>query len=105
VWSPATAATAALADAAGTGPERHRHFTAQADAYREEWRAYFVPRMFRLERVTVGDVAHFPQFQFADEVAATVVWRVLGRLPVLGIATLLLSWRAWARASRLDFVE
>lgn len=105
VWSPATAATAALADAAGTGPERHRHFTARADAYREEWRAYFVPRMFRLERVTVGDVAHFPRFQFADEAAATVVWRVLGRLPVLGIATLLLSWRAWARASRLDVVE
>jgi ABC-2 type transport system permease protein len=102
LWSPATATTAALADAAGTGPERHRHFTAQADAFRAEWRAYFVPRMFRLERIAASDVAHFPRFQFTDEPPAAVVWRVLGRLPVLGTATLLLLWRAWARSGRLD---
>jgi ABC-2 type transport system permease protein len=103
--SPASAAVAALADAAGTGPEREEHFRQQVDALRRAWRSFFVPRMFRLERISAADVPRFPRFHFRDEQIADVAVRVARRIVWLVVpAVALLAWSA-VRYRRLTVLE
>lgn len=47
--SPALLTMDALADAAGTGAERHGHFIAQVYDHHDAWRAFFVPRLLAAE--------------------------------------------------------
>jgi ABC-2 type transport system permease protein len=103
--SPASAAVAALADAAGTGPERERHFRQQVDAFRRAWRSFFVPRMFRLERISAADVPSFPRFHFQDEQVVDVAVRVARRVVWLVVpALVLLAWSA-VRVRRLTVLD
>lgn len=105
VLSPASGAAALLVDAAGTGSERYRHFQAQVEQFRAAWRAYFVPRLFRLERITSADVDDFPRFQFTDERAAAVAARVFHRSLWLLAPTLLLAWWSRRRLRRTPVLE
>jgi ABC-2 type transport system permease protein len=103
--SPASAAAAALADAAGTGPERERHFQRQVEAFRRAWRDFFVPRVFRRQRISAADVPSFPRFDFEDEPTVDVAGRAARRAVWLVVpAGVLFAWSA-ARYRRVTVIE
>lgn len=105
VLSPASAATVGLVDAAGTGPERHRHFRDQAERFRSAWREYFVPRMFRLETIVSTDVEEFPRFAFVDEDGRDVGRRTLRRASGLLLPALVLLWWCSVRIRRINVLD
>jgi ABC-2 type transport system permease protein len=81
VLSPALLMQDALNDIAGTGTARHRAFVAQVGRFHEDWRGYFVPRIFRGDRLaTLSDL---PRFTFAEEPGSTLIARVAVSLLVL----------------------
>jgi ABC-2 type transport system permease protein len=103
--SPASAVAASLADAAGTGPERERHFRQQVEAFRRTWREFFVPRIFRRERISAADVPSFPRFTFEDEPVVDVAGRAARRVARLMVpAGVLLAWSA-LRHRRVTVIE
>jgi ABC-2 type transport system permease protein len=103
--SPASAAAASLVDAAGTGPEREQHFRQQVEAFRRAWRAFFVPRIFRRERISAADVPSFPRFNFEDEPIVDVAGRAARRVASLMVpAGALLAWSA-LRYRRVTVIE
>jgi ABC-2 type transport system permease protein len=103
--SPASTVAAALADAAGTGPEREQHFRTQVVAFRRAWREYFVPRIFRREQIAAADVPSFPRFHFDDEPIGDVARRAVRRGAWLALpAGVLLAWSA-GRYRRVHVIE
>jgi ABC-2 type transport system permease protein len=96
--SPALLMQHMLGDIAGTGTHRHERFVEQVARFHEEWRAYFLPRVFggvRLERVTDA-----PQFAFEDESAPAVLDRTLPGLVfllMLGLGISVAGGRALSR--------
>jgi ABC-2 type transport system permease protein len=93
--SPASAVAASFADASGTGPEREQHFRQQVEAFRRAWRGYFVPRIFRRERISAADAASFPRFDFEDEPIGDVAGRAVRRVAWLAVpAAVLFAWSA-----------
>ena len=89
--SPAILMQGALNDIAGTGTDRHRDYLAQVDAYHEEWRDYFVPKIFAKTQIT--DFAGVPRFQYLEESTGQVAARVaLGVVGLVVPAALLSLW-------------
>ncbi len=89
--SPAILAQQALNDLAGTSVERYRAFRAQVRAFQAEWKAFFVPRVMKEQRLTPSDYESMPRFELLDEPFSEVAGRVsaalLGLLvPAGGIA-------------------
>jgi ABC-2 type transport system permease protein len=87
--SPAIVTQEALNDIAGTGLGRYQHFLALVDRFHQEWRDFFVPRVFAKGTLTAADYDRFPKFAFEEEPEAAVRGRVtsglLGLLAPLGI--------------------
>jgi ABC-2 type transport system permease protein len=83
--SPALLAQDALNDIAGTGDARFRRFQADVARFAEEWKAFFVPRVFAQTRTRPGDTALTPRFEFHDESEVDVVRRVLVSLSALAL--------------------
>ncbi len=75
--SPAIITQDALNDIAGTGNERYAHYRRSVERFHEEWKAYFVPRMFQGINLTSADYDTYPHFIFQDEPIVVVVRRVL----------------------------
>lgn len=98
--SPAIATQEALNEVAGTGPARQRAFLAQAWSFAEAKKAYFMPRVFRRERLSASDFDALPRFAFADESGAEVARRVVPGLAALSLAALVLGAAAWSRLRR-----
>jgi ABC-2 type transport system permease protein len=95
--SPAIAVQEALNEITGTGAHRQRSFQEQALAFADAKKSYFMPRVFRRERLTSADYDTLPSFVFEDESAGGVARRVLpGLLAVAAAAAALalLSARA-----------
>jgi ABC-2 type transport system permease protein len=80
--SPAIVAQAALNDIAGASGHRHRHFIGLADRFHSEWRAWFVPRILKREKLTAADIGALPTFAFheepVDKVASRALWALAG---------------------------
>ncbi len=73
--SPAIVAQSSLFDIAGTSIHRYKHFLALADEFHRAWRAYFVPRIMKGEKIAPADVDQFPRFHFREESQSDVVGR------------------------------
>jgi len=74
--SPAIVAQDAFYDLAGSGTHRHKHFLAQVDEYHKQWRAFFVPRILRQEKLTVSDLDKVPAFSYQSESTGAVAARL-----------------------------
>jgi ABC-2 type transport system permease protein len=72
--SPAILMQGALNDIAGTGTDRHRDYLSQVDAYHQQWRDYFVPKIFA--KTLIADFDQVPRFAYQEEATATVLARV-----------------------------
>jgi len=91
--SPALLAQSALNDVAGSGDARHRAFTAQVDGFRAEWRAFFLPRIYRQVGVPLAQWDEMPRWTFREETVGQVAWRVLPVCAVLAlVAGVLAVW-------------
>jgi ABC-2 type transport system permease protein len=96
-FSPALLAHSALAEAAGTGLERHREFMRQAARHHLALREFFNPRILRKDEARFYGWDEVPAFRFTEEPPAAVAGRVAPALIglVAGIAVL----GAWAAAA------
>lgn len=95
--SPAVLTYEALQDSAGTGLSRHRHYKSQLKKFRQEWLAYFHPRIFSRLVLRPGDYDAMPQFQYTDEPSGDWIGRIAGGSGVLvavAAALILLSARS-----------
>lgn len=72
--SPAILIQSALNDIAGTGTDRHRDYLAQVDAYHQQWRDFFVPKIFA--KTVVADLDQVPRFAYREEATRVVSSRV-----------------------------
>lgn len=87
--SPAILAQIALNEIAGTGQARYSHFQSQVDSFHEEWKSFFVPKVFQKAKLTEKDYDAMPRFAFAEESASQVTSRVALPLIILLVAALL----------------
>lgn len=72
VFSPAILLQDALNDQAGTAPAHYASFREQVVEFANEWRAYFLPRMFRNEDMKATDIGSLPEFKYENgRVAST----------------------------------
>lgn len=76
-FSPSIITQEALNDIAGTGLERFASFRRQVKQHDKDWADYFVPKIFRLEKLNVADFEQIPRFQFQEEPFVNVFGRVI----------------------------
>jgi len=74
--SPAILAQSAMNDLAGTSLGRYQHFSRQVDGFFEEWRAYFLPKIFQKTKLKAADLESFPRYSFREEEDAAITGRV-----------------------------
>ncbi len=91
--SPAIVTQEALNEIAGTGLARYRHFMSGVEAFHQEWRAYFVPKIFDMYEMTGPDFDEIPPYNYVEEPQGRVNRYVLVALvglmlPTLGIFAL-----------------
>ncbi len=89
--SPALVASVALADLAGTGTNRYRHWRAQVNEYHEAWQGFFIPRAFQRQWLDATVYRSIPRFVHRDEPSSAVARRVGISLLVLLLPTMVLS--------------
>lgn len=93
--SPSVTAQEALNDIAGTGLDRYADFKTQVKDFDKSWADFFVPRIFRLEKLSAGDFDSIPRFEYRDEPLAGVAARVLtGVASLIATAALLFALAA-----------
>lgn len=97
VLSPSLALQSALNDLAGSGFYRYHNFIAQIHEFHAEWQLFFLPKLFRRERLTADDYERFPKFTFADEPRSKVLHRILFGLGAITILTLIIGLLASRR--------
>ncbi|MEE2821721.1 MAG: DUF3526 domain-containing protein [Acidobacteriota bacterium] len=86
--SPAIVTQEALNEIAGTGPTRFRHFMSIVDAFHEEWRTYFVPKIFALHEMTGPDFDEIPDYTYLEDPEDRIANRILVALVGMIIPTL-----------------
>jgi len=90
VLTPAALLQDALATVAGTDAARHARFLAQVRAFHEAHRAYFIPRAYAKQPLTIADYDRMPRFVFAEAPAGATLGRATWPLgALLGLALLL----------------
>jgi ABC-2 type transport system permease protein len=89
--SPAIVAQAALNDIAGSGVHRYKHFVRLADDFHSEWRAWFVPRILKRERLTRAVIEELPSFRFREEPVSDAAERSLTALAGLTIPAIVVA--------------
>jgi ABC-2 type transport system permease protein len=92
----------ALNDIAGTGSPRHRHFLRQVDQFHAQWRAFFVPLIFRRARMESYDAV--PRFTYHEETTPEVAGRVLVSVLGLAVPAAGLGWLGLRRSHRYPVV-
>ena len=95
VFAPAAYLQDALADLAGSGAERHRRFLAQVDAFHDEWRGYFFPKVLARERFWSKDLSAVPRFRFEPEPERGLLLRSAARVSQLAVLAAALSAAIW----------
>lgn len=91
MFSPNMAMASVLNDLAGTSLHRYQEFIKQVYLFHTDWQAFFLPKMFRGERLTVDDYQEFPKFEFVDESPALVLGRVFYGLGSILIITFVIG--------------
>lgn len=84
--SPSIIAQEASNDLAGTGLSRYARFHEQAKNFDNSWAEFFLPRIYRTEKLTPEDFDRIPRFEFVEESFASIV-----RKTAPGILFLLLA--------------
>lgn len=74
--SPAILAQSAMNDLAGTSLGRYQHFSRQVDGFFEQWKGYFLPRVFQKTKLKVADLGSFPKYEFREEDDPAILGRV-----------------------------
>jgi ABC-2 type transport system permease protein len=88
---------AALGDLAGAGFERYARFVEQVHAYHREWQDFFLPKLFKRERLKADDYDRFPKFVYTEEPARSLFGRALFSLLCPLALTLVAFATAWRR--------
>ena len=94
--SPAILAQSAMNDLAGTSLGRYQHFSRQVDGFFEEWKGYFLPKVFQKTKLKSRDLESFPRYRFREEgdgAIANRVGEVLLGMTVLSGVVLLAGFR------------
>ncbi len=95
--SPSVITQEALNDIAGTGLERYTHFRTQTKEFDKSWADYFVPRIFRLDKLSIADYEQIPRFEYSEEPFANVFYRVIYGVLFLLAASVVLMYLAFAK--------
>ncbi len=75
--SPSLAMQSVLNDLAATDFERQQSFFRQVIEFHHQWQDYFLPKIFRGERLKSTDYNNFPEFEFREQPLSQTVNRVL----------------------------
>ncbi len=98
--SPSLLLQNALNDVAGTSSRYYESYRNQVVAFAEEWRAYFLPRMFNNEWMTKVDFEKLPSFTFHyDQVDSTRSTDTVGLL-FFAVLTFVISSLVYRNISR-----
>jgi ABC-2 type transport system permease protein len=89
--SPAIITQDALNDIAGTGVERYTRFRRSVERFHDEWKGYFVPKMFQDIKLTSTDYDTYPQFRFLEEPTGAIARRALTSLLGLSVAAAIIG--------------
>lgn len=95
--SPSVVAQEASNDIAGTGLARYQHFREQVKQFDTAWGDYFVPRIFRKEKLSAADFDSIPRFRYEEELLGSVAGRVLAGTAFLFSAAGILSLLGFRR--------
>lgn len=95
--SPSIITQEALNDIAGTGLERYAHFRSQVKEFDREWSNYFVPKIFRKEKLGVEDFDQIPRFKYAEEPFGNVFNRMILGVLFLFVASAVLLFAAFGK--------
>jgi ABC-2 type transport system permease protein len=88
--SPAVLTYEALQDVSGSGVARARLFRQQVRSFRQDWLAWFHPRIFRMTVLRSSEYTAIPQFSFREEAAGDWVLRTApGALALLSVSCVL----------------
>jgi ABC-2 type transport system permease protein len=90
VFSPALLTQIALTEVAGTSETRYVRFHDQVSGFRDEWRRFFLPRIFRRESVPESEWSGLPKLLPSDISTGSLAGRVASLLRVPVFVTLLL---------------
>lgn len=103
VLSPAMLAHSMLLDAVGTGDRGLRNFRRVVDTFHDQWRAFFLPRIFDMQIVGPAEYAALPRFSYRSPSLTSVVgdtWAACVGL-FAGAAVLFASaWRSFFQEFR-----
>ncbi|MGE3507980.1 MAG: ABC transporter permease [Vicinamibacterales bacterium] len=98
VLSPAILMLDALNDISGTGTARHQHFLQQVYAFHQQWRAHFVPLIFK--KMRLDGYGGLPSFSFTEEPAAESRARIVGSIATMGVLAAVLMALGLQRLQR-----
>ncbi len=91
--SPSLMVQNAFNDLAGTSSQHYESYREQVVRYTEEWRNYFLPRMFRDEKMKASDFDSLPGFVYSyEEVKSQYGSDLLGLLLYTGLGLVCSVW-------------
>ena len=95
--SPAVLAQQSLNDLAGTGYARFAHFQRETERFASEWKAHFLPQVYRRAEFTAAGLGELPRFVYRGEPGSVITSRVgSAALLVLLVAACLFGWSIFA---------
>jgi ABC-2 type transport system permease protein len=100
--SPAILAQSAINDLAGTSLGRYKHFSRQVDGFFEQWKGYFLPKVFAKVKLKSSELGQFPDYSYTEESDGDIVGRVgvvLAGMALLTAGVLGLGFSRMRRAS------
>ncbi len=104
-FSPAILAQSAMNDLAGTSLGRYQHFSRQVETFFDDWRAYFLPKVFQKTRLQSAQLSEFPGFLFREETDGEIGSRVIYTLVGLGFLSLLVLMAAFRRLASASLLS
>jgi ABC-2 type transport system permease protein len=103
--SPSIIAQEASNDVAGTGLTRYQHFRSQVKQLDAAWADYFVPRIFRQEKLSAADFDTIPRFHFNEESLDGVTGRVSTGIAFLFLLTAGLLLLAFGKLAKFELAK
>ncbi len=102
VLSPAIVAQDVLNDIAGSGMDRYKHFLRQVEAFHNEWKEFFMPRI--MQKVQFREYEKLPEFLYEEEPLSVAIGRVIGGVIKLALPAILLLVAAFQLYRRYTVV-
>lgn len=95
--SPSVIAQEASNDIAGTGLERFQDFRGQVKEFDRHWADFFLPKIYRMERLTLEEFDKIPRFQYREENFSEVFRRVIFGILFLAVISTILLYLAFGK--------